>query len=70
MAFLGGLVLDFAPLTALGWVSGVLAYAALVCLFLSTWVARRGHMRSTPGEEIPAIVHTYEPVETLPRSRK
>jgi MFS transporter, DHA1 family, inner membrane transport protein len=41
-AALGGLVLNFAPLTALGWVSGGLALAALGCLFLSTWVVSKG----------------------------
>ena len=52
------------------WEAVRVLFVALVCLFLSIWVARRGYMRSTPGEEIPAIVHMYEPVETLPRSRK
>ncbi len=49
-AALGGFVLRFAPLSALGWVSGGLALAALVCLSLSTWVVRRGYSRSVPEE--------------------
>ncbi len=61
-AALGGLVLRFAPLSALGWVSGGLALAALVCLFLSTWVARKGYSRSVPERQSSEILRAREEI--------
>lgn len=70
-AALGGFVLNFAPLIALGWVSGGLAFAALGCLFVTTWVASRGRARSAPEGQSPEIHHTHEemPAELAGRQR-
>lgn len=61
-AALGGFVLRFAPLSALGWVSGGLALAALGCLFLSTWVVRREYAHSVPERRSSEILHAREEV--------
>jgi predicted MFS family arabinose efflux permease len=49
-AALGGFVLQFAPITSLGWVSGGLATLALGIFFLSVWQVNRGRI-SAPLEE-------------------
>lgn len=72
-AALGGFVLRFAPLSVLGWVSGGLALAALACLSLSTWVARRGYSHSVLEErQTPEmLLHAREkiPVESVGHQR-
>ncbi len=62
-AALGGFVLRFAPLPALGWVSGGLALAALGCLFLSTWLVRRVYSHSVPEvRQTPEMLHAREEI--------
>ncbi len=56
----GGFVLRFAPLSALGWVSGGLALAALGCLFLSTCVVRREYSHSVPERQSSEILPARE----------
>lgn len=50
-AAIGGLTLQYGPLTSLGWVSGGLSALALVIFFLSVWLGNRGRARAATAEE-------------------
>lgn len=57
---LGALTLHFAPLTALGWVSGGLAAAALSYFCISIWWMRRGRVHASPTPQPLEVVQTHQ----------